>query len=36
MLAGAVGLGGLEVIGVLLSCYLGERINRAKNYQRLQ
>ena len=33
--AGVLGLGVMELTGILLSCYLADRINRMKNYQRL-
>ena len=33
--AGALGLGVVELTAILLSCYLADRINRMKNYQRL-
>ena len=33
--AGVLGLGVMELVGILLSCYLADRINRMKNYQRL-
>lgn len=33
--AAILGLGVFELLGIILSCYLGDRINRMKNYQRL-
>ena len=33
--AGILGLGVVELTAILLSCYLADRINRMKNYQRL-
>ena len=33
--AGVLGLGVVELTAILLSCYLADRINRMKNYQRL-
>ena len=33
--AGILGLGVLELFGIILSCYLGDRINRMKNYVKL-
>ena len=33
--AGVLGLGVLEVTAIMLSCYLADRINRMKNYQRI-
>ena len=33
--AGILGLGVLELIGIIMSCYLGDRITRMKNYVKL-